>query len=85
MWRDVLNRNAMCWNGTDHCARSGVAGSRTATTTTRWCGDNESIAAVVPLGVDTLDSCNPTRLGRHGSLLTRDGPIRITVIDRNVT
>ena len=36
---------------------------------------------MVPLGVDTLDSCNPTRLGRHGSLLTRDGPIRITVMD----
>ena len=39
--------------------------------------DDESIAAVVPLGVDTLDSCNPTRVGRHGTLLTRDGPIRI--------
>ena len=39
--------------------------------------DDESIAAVVPLGVDTLDSCNPTRVGRHGTLLTREGPIRI--------
>ena len=25
----------------------------------------------VPLGVDTFDSCYPTRLGRHGTLLVR--------------
>lgn len=33
--------------------------------------DVESIAGAVPLGVDTFDSCFPTRLGRHGTLLTR--------------
>jgi queuine tRNA-ribosyltransferase len=33
--------------------------------------DIESIAGSVPLGVDTFDSCFPTRLGRHGSLLTK--------------
>ena len=40
-------------------------------------GDEESIAAAVPLGVDTFDSCFPTRLGRHGTLLTRQGRIKI--------
>ena len=33
--------------------------------------DVESISGAVPLGVDTFDSCFPTRLGRHGTLLTR--------------
>lgn len=33
--------------------------------------DVESIAGAVPLGVDTFDSCFPTRLGRHGTLLTK--------------
>jgi queuine tRNA-ribosyltransferase len=33
--------------------------------------DIDSIAGAVPLGVDTFDSCFPTRLGRHGTLLTR--------------
>ena len=28
-------------------------------------------------GVDTFDSCYPTRLGRHGTLLTRSGPVKI--------
>jgi len=39
--------------------------------------DPESCAAVVPLGVDTMDSCNPTRVARHGSLLTTAGVVRI--------
>lgn len=39
--------------------------------------DEESIRNAVPLGIDTMDSCYPTRLGRHGTLLTSDGPIRI--------
>lgn len=33
--------------------------------------DTESIRGAVPLGVDTFDSCFPTRLGRHGTILTK--------------
>lgn len=33
--------------------------------------DVDSINGAVPLGVDTFDSCFPTRLGRHGTLLTK--------------
>lgn len=33
--------------------------------------DMASIERAVPLGVDTFDSCFPTRVGRHGTLLTR--------------
>jgi queuine tRNA-ribosyltransferase len=39
--------------------------------------DEESIRNAVPLGIDTLDSCYPTRLGRHGTVLTRGGTIRL--------
>ena len=39
--------------------------------------DEESIRNAVPMGIDTMDSCYPTRLGRHGTLLTSDGHIRI--------
>ena len=39
--------------------------------------DPESCAAVVPLGVDTMDSCNPTRIARHGTLLTTQGNVKI--------
>mmetsp|Transcript_7559 Transcript_7559/g.22414 ORF Transcript_7559/g.22414 Transcript_7559/m.22414 type:complete len:546 (+) Transcript_7559:197-1834(+) len=39
--------------------------------------DPESCEAVVPLGVDTMDSCNPTRVARHGTLLTTQGVVRI--------
>mmetsp|Transcript_2893 Transcript_2893/g.6688 ORF Transcript_2893/g.6688 Transcript_2893/m.6688 type:complete len:500 (+) Transcript_2893:190-1689(+) len=40
-------------------------------------GDEESIRNAVRMGLDTLDSCYPTRLGRHGTLMTRDGLLRI--------
>jgi len=40
--------------------------------------DEISIRAVVPLGIDTFDSCFPTRLGRHGTLLTRHGRLKIS-------
>lgn len=33
--------------------------------------DIDSINGAVPLGIDTFDSCFPTRLGRHGTLLTK--------------
>lgn len=39
--------------------------------------DPESCAAVVQYGVDTMDSCNPTRIARHGLLLTSAGPVKI--------
>lgn len=39
--------------------------------------DEESIRNAVPLGIDTLDSCYPTRLGRHGTVLTREGLVRL--------
>jgi queuine tRNA-ribosyltransferase len=39
--------------------------------------DEVSIRNAVSLGIDTLDSAYPTRLGRHGTLLSRDGHVRI--------
>ena len=39
--------------------------------------DPESVLRAIPLGGDTFDSCYPTRVARHGTLLTRDGPIHI--------
>ena len=39
--------------------------------------DEESIRNAVALGIDTMDSCYPTRLGRHGTLLTSEGVVRI--------
>ncbi|MBS0620626.1 MAG: tRNA-guanosine(34) transglycosylase [Verrucomicrobia bacterium] len=40
-------------------------------------GDLESIAACVPLGIDTFDSSYPTRAARHGVLLTKEGDLKI--------
>jgi len=42
--------------------------------------DDESIPTCVPFGIDTFDSCNPTRIARHGSLMTSEGIIRIKQI-----
>eukprot|EP00986_Skeletonema_menzelii_P006753 scaffold2556_cov153-Skeletonema_menzelii.AAC.1 len=39
--------------------------------------DEPSILGAVKLGVDTMDSCYPTRLSRHGTLLSREGKIHI--------
>ena len=41
-------------------------------------GDLESIDNCVPLGIDTFDSSYPTRAARHGILLTKKGPLKIT-------
>jgi len=41
-------------------------------------GDLPSVQAAVPMGVDTFDSSFPTKLGRHGTLLTRRGKLRVT-------
>ena len=39
--------------------------------------DEKSILEAVKYGIDTFDSCYPTRLSRHGTLLTRAGKINI--------
>ncbi len=40
-------------------------------------GDLESLAACVPLGIDTFDSSYPTKAARHGLLLTQKGPLKL--------
>ncbi|MBU4269636.1 tRNA-guanosine(34) transglycosylase [Candidatus Dependentiae bacterium] len=40
-------------------------------------GDLESIAGIVPLGIDTFDSSHPTRAARHGLLFTKNGLMRV--------
>ena len=39
--------------------------------------DEKSILGAVKQGIDTMDSCYPTRLARHGTLLSREGKIHI--------
>ena len=39
--------------------------------------DELSISPSASLGVDTFDSCFPTRIGRHGTVLTRGGRLKI--------
>ena len=39
--------------------------------------DPSSVAAAAPFGIDTFDSCYPTQIARHGTLLTREGPVHI--------
>lgn len=39
--------------------------------------DEPSILGAVRCGIDTMDSCYPTRLGRHGTLLSRKGKVHI--------
>jgi queuine tRNA-ribosyltransferase len=41
-------------------------------------GDLPSIAAAIPLGIDTFDSSYPTRAARHGMALTQNGPRNLT-------
>ena len=41
--------------------------------------DEPSILGAVRHGIDTLDSCYPTRLSRHGTLLSREGKVHIKV------
>jgi queuine tRNA-ribosyltransferase len=41
-------------------------------------GDIESLHLTIPLGIDTFDSSYPTRAARHGILLTKNGPLKIT-------
>lgn len=39
--------------------------------------DEKSILGAIPHGIDTFDSCYPTRLARHGTLLSRKGKVHI--------
>ncbi len=39
--------------------------------------DEKSILGGIPKGIDTFDSCYPTRNSRHGTLLTRQGTVHI--------
>jgi queuine tRNA-ribosyltransferase len=39
--------------------------------------DPTSAAPLAALGCDTFDSCYATRAGRHGTLLTDGGPLRV--------
>jgi queuine tRNA-ribosyltransferase len=39
--------------------------------------DETSVLGAVRNGIDTMDSCYPTRLARHGTLLTRGGKVHI--------
>ncbi len=40
--------------------------------------DLPSLKECIPLGIDTFDSSYPTKMARHGSLLTDHGPLKIT-------
>jgi len=39
--------------------------------------DLESLKSCVPLGIDTFDSSYPTKAARHGTLLTKEGGLKI--------
>lgn len=39
--------------------------------------DLESIERCIPFGIDTFDSCYPTRSARHGVVFTKQGPLKI--------
>jgi queuine tRNA-ribosyltransferase len=39
--------------------------------------DDKSVVAAAPHGIDTFDSCWPTRVARHGTLLTRAGRFNV--------
>jgi len=40
-------------------------------------GDIDSIAGIIPCGIDTFDSSHPTKCARHGLLFTKKGSLRI--------
>lgn len=40
--------------------------------------DLESLERCVPLGIDTFDSSYPTKAARHGTILTKEGGMKIT-------
>lgn len=42
--------------------------------------DPATVPHLVPLGCDTFDSCYPTRAGRHGTMLSKRGNVRIVSV-----
>lgn len=40
-------------------------------------GDLPSLERLIPLGIDTFDSSYPTKAARHGTLFTKQGPLKI--------
>lgn len=40
-------------------------------------GEPASLAACIPLGIDSFDSSYPTKAARHGLLFTHNGPLRL--------
>ncbi len=40
-------------------------------------GDLDSLAACIPMGIDTFDSSYPTRAARHGLLFTESGNLKV--------
>ena len=41
-------------------------------------GDLPSLEQCIPLGIDTFDSSYPTKAARHGVLLTKSGPLKLS-------
>lgn len=41
-------------------------------------GDLESLEMCIPLGIDTFDSSYPTKAARHGTLLTKQGKVKLS-------
>ncbi|MCI5052692.1 MAG: tRNA-guanosine(34) transglycosylase [Simkaniaceae bacterium] len=41
-------------------------------------GDLESLRQCIPLGIDTFDSAYPTKAARHGMILTKKGPYKLS-------
>ncbi|MBS0289933.1 MAG: tRNA-guanosine(34) transglycosylase [Proteobacteria bacterium] len=41
-------------------------------------GDVTSLEQCIPYGIDTFDSSYPTKVARHGMLLTQNGPLKIS-------
>ncbi len=54
-----------------------MGGAKRRTAPRAGIADPESVRGAVPFGIDTFDSCFPTRVARHGTLLTRRGNLHI--------
>eukprot|EP00957_Ditylum_brightwellii_P156068 11878769-Ditylum_brightwellii.AAC.1 len=39
--------------------------------------NERSILGAISTGIDTFNSCYPTRLGHHGTLLTKEGQLNV--------
>jgi queuine tRNA-ribosyltransferase len=47
-------------------------------------GDIESIDQAVLLGIDTFDSAYPTKAARHGTILTKNGKIKLSTLTNSL-